>query len=121
MQQRGEEETFDRLVHEGEQRLGRSLLGQLSTGLLGGLDVGSGVLALLLVERQTHNPLLAGLDYSIGLIALMLARSELFTETFLVPVTAVVAKRGSVTSLAAPLGASAGSPTRSWAGSSPAW
>ena len=99
VQQRDEEETFDRLVREGEQRLGRSILGQLATGLLGGLDVGSGVLALLLVEHQTHNPLLAGLAFSIGFIALTLARSELFTENFLVPVTAVVAKRGSIAGL----------------------
>ena len=99
VQQHDEEETFDRLVHEGEQRLGRSMLGQLATGLLGGLDVGSGVLALLLVEQQTHNPLLAGLAFSIGFIALTLARSELFTENFLVPVTAVVAKRGSIAGL----------------------
>ena len=99
VQQRDEEETFDRLVREGEQRLGRSILGQLATGLLGGLDVGSGVLALLLVEHQTHNPLLAGLAFSIGFIALTLARSELFTENFLVPVTAVVARRGSIAGL----------------------
>lgn len=93
------EQTFDRLVREGEQRLGRSLLGQVATGLLGGLDVGTGVLALLLVEHETHDRLLAGIAFSIGFIALSLARSELFTENFLVPVTTVVAKRGTVGSL----------------------
>jgi hypothetical protein len=40
----------------------------------------------LLVEELTHNPLLSGLAFSAGFIALTLARSELFTENFLVPV-----------------------------------
>lgn len=97
--QQESEQTLERLLDEGEQRLGRSWPGLLATGFLGGLDVGIGVLALLLVEVLTHNILLAGLAFSIGLIVLTLARSELFTENFLVPVAAVVAKRGSLLSL----------------------
>ena len=90
--QQDSERTFDRLVDEGQQRLGRSWPGLISTGLLGGLDIGVGVLALLLVEHATGSKLLGGLAFSIGFIALTLARSELFTEGFLVPVAAVVAK-----------------------------
>ncbi|HEX2299535.1 MAG TPA: formate/nitrite transporter family protein, partial [Pseudonocardiaceae bacterium] len=90
----------DRLVDEGEQRLGRSWPGLLTTGFVGGFDVGVGVLALLLVEQATHSVLLGGLAFSIGFVALTLARSELFTENFLVPVTAVVAKHSSWFSLA---------------------
>ncbi|MDQ4105102.1 MAG: formate/nitrite transporter family protein [Actinomycetota bacterium] len=97
--QQDSEETLHRLLDEGEQRLGRSWPGLLATGFLGGLDVGVGVLALLLVEHATHNVLLAGLAFSIGFIALTLARSELFTENFLVPVAAVVAKRAPLLSL----------------------
>lgn len=93
------ERTFDRLVDEGEQRLGRSWSGLVSTGLLGGLDIGVGVLALLLVEHETGSVLLGGLAFSIGFIALTLARSELFTEDFLIPVAAVVTKTSPVTSL----------------------
>jgi formate/nitrite transporter FocA (FNT family) len=93
------ERTFDRLVDEGEQRLGRSWPGLLATGLMGGLDIGAGVLALLLVEHLTGSPLLGGLAFSIGFIALTLARSELFTEDFLVPVAAVAAQRGSLVGL----------------------
>ena len=89
------EDTFDRLVEEGEQRLGRSWLGLTATGFLGGLDVGIGVLALLLVEHTTHSVLLGGLAFAAGFIALTLARSELFTEDFLVPVVAVIAKHGT--------------------------
>jgi formate/nitrite transporter FocA (FNT family) len=94
------ERTFDRLVDEGTQRLGRSWSGLLATGFLGGLDVGIGVLALLLIEEATHSVLLGGLGLSLGFIALALARSELFTEDFLVPVAAVVAKTASLASLA---------------------
>ena len=97
--QQDSERTFDRLVSEGQQRLGRSWSGLLSTGLLGGLDVGIGVLALLIVEHETHSILLGALAFSIGFIALTLARSELFTENFLIPVAAVVAKRASLLSL----------------------
>lgn len=79
--QHDSEEIFERLLDEGRQRLGRSGWGLAATGLLGGLDVGTGVLALLLVEHETHNPLPAGLAF------------------FLVPVTAVVAKQASVASL----------------------
>jgi formate/nitrite transporter FocA (FNT family) len=97
--QEDSEQTLQRLLDEGEQRLGRSWPGLLATGFLGGLDVGVGVLALLLVQHVTHNGLLSGLAFSIGFIALTLARSELFTENFLVPVAAVVAKRNSLRSL----------------------
>jgi len=98
--QEDSERTFDRLVDEGTQRLGRSWSGLLATGFLGGLDVGVGVLALLLLEEATHSVMLGGLGLSLGFIALTLARSELFTEDFLVPVAAVVAKTASLASLA---------------------
>lgn len=93
------EEAFERLVAEGQDRLSRPLLPLVATGLLGGIDVSLGVLIYLVVEAQTHQPLLAALAFSIGFIALLMARSELFTENFLVPVTAVVAKEGSLREL----------------------
>ena len=96
---RDEEDTFDRLVDEGRQRLGRSWLQLIATGLLGGLDIGVGVLAVLLVHHVTDSPLLTALAFSVGFVALTLARSELFTENFLVPVAAVVAKEGTVGAL----------------------
>src|SRR3712207_5878987 len=93
-------EAFDRIVDEGAQRLHRSWREVLTTGLAGGLEVATGVVALLAVYAETGSHLLAGLAFSIGFIALMLARSELFTEGFLVPVTAVVAGRASPAQLA---------------------
>jgi formate/nitrite transporter FocA (FNT family) len=91
--------AFDRIVDEGAQRLHRSWREVLTTGLAGGLEVAMGVLALLAVLAETGSHLLAGLAFSIGFLALLLARSELFTEGFLVPVTAVVAGRASVVQL----------------------
>jgi formate/nitrite transporter FocA (FNT family) len=87
------EDAFDRIMAEGRDRLGRPLLPLAATGLLGGVDVAVGVLAYLVVEHETGQPLLASAAFTIGFIALLLARSELFTENFLVPVTAVAARR----------------------------
>jgi formate/nitrite transporter FocA (FNT family) len=86
------EEAFDRLVEEGHDRLERTTPSLLATGLLGGLDVGVGVLGYLVVLRDTGNELLAALTFTIGFLALLLARSELFTENFLVPVLSAVAR-----------------------------
>ncbi len=93
------EETYERLVAEGRERLDRPLLPLLSTGLLGGVDVGVGVLIYLVVEAETGNSLLASMAFTIGFVALLLANSELFTENFLVPVISVVAKEGTLAQL----------------------
>ncbi len=87
------EGTFLRTVDQGRRRMSRRMGPLLATGLVGGIDVGTGVLALLVVEQATHSKLLGGLAFSIGFIALTLARSELFTEDFLVPVSTVIARQ----------------------------
>jgi formate-nitrite transporter family protein len=87
------EEAFRRTVDEGRRRLSRKPLALVATGLVGGIDVGTGVLALLFVEHETQSVLLAGLAFTIGFIALTLAKSELFTEDFLVPVSTVIARQ----------------------------
>ncbi len=84
--------VFHRSVDEGVQRLERSWPALAATGLVGGLDVTIGVFALLVVEREGGSRLLGALAFGIGFIALTLANSELFTENFLVPITAVVAR-----------------------------
>jgi formate/nitrite transporter FocA (FNT family) len=91
--------TFESTIREGEQRLTRSWSALLATGALGGIDVSMGVLGLLLVNRATGNTLVAALAFSIGFLALTLANSELFTENFLVPIAAIVARRASVLAL----------------------
>ncbi|MCW2680847.1 MAG: formate/nitrite transporter family protein [Frankiales bacterium] len=93
------EDAFSRLVSEGDERLHRPLVDQVVTGLIAGFEIGAGVLALLVVYEATGSHLLAGLAFSVGFLALLLGRSELFTESFLVPVTAVAAKHGRVRDL----------------------
>ena len=85
--------TFEQTVEEGQERVGRTLASLLATGTVGGIDVSLGVLALLLVEHETQNHLLSSLAFAIGFIALTLGNSELFTENFLVPISALVAGR----------------------------
>lgn len=92
-------ESFDRLVEEGAQRLNRTWLSVLITGVFGGFEVGLGAMAFLAVLHQTGSHLLAGLAFGIGFIALLLAKSELFTEGFLVPLTAMFAREATVAQL----------------------
>lgn len=91
--------VFQNTVHEGESRLTRSWPALLATGAVGGIDVSTGVLALLLVQSATHNEIASALAFGIGFLALTLANSELFTENFLVPIAAIVAKRARPLSL----------------------
>ncbi|WP_342024872.1 formate/nitrite transporter family protein [Arthrobacter citreus] len=93
------QESFDNTVTEGAERLHRTVRTILVTGVFGGLEVGLGVMAYLAVLHETGDHLLAGIAFSVGLIALFLAHSELFTENFLMPVAAVVAKEGSIKQL----------------------
>ncbi|MEO5899507.1 MAG: formate/nitrite transporter family protein [Ilumatobacteraceae bacterium] len=85
--------AFERAIDEGLARSERSWPSLCATGLVGGLDVGVGVLALLVVRAQTGSELLGALAFPVGFLALTLGNSELFTENFLVPVAALVAKR----------------------------
>ena len=87
------EETFLAVVDEGRRRMSRRFAPLLATGVVGGIDVGTGVLGLLLVEAQTRSKLLGGLAFSFGFVVLTLARSELFTEDFLIPVSTVIARQ----------------------------
>ena len=87
------EDAFLRVVDEGRRRMSRRLLPLLATGAVGGIDVGTGVLGLLYVEGRTGDELLAGVAFSFGFVVLALARSELFTEDFLIPVSTVIARQ----------------------------
>ncbi len=88
-------QEFENTVTEGANRLNRTWRALVITGLFGGIDVGIGLLAMLAVIDATGSKLLGGLAFGIGLYALRLAHSELFTEDFLVPINAVVARHGT--------------------------
>lgn len=92
-------ESFDKTIEEGAERLHRTTRNILVTGVFGGFEIGLGIMAYLAVMYETGNHLLAGLAFSVGLVALLLAHSELFTENFLMPVAAVVAREGSIAQL----------------------
>ncbi len=85
--------AFERSIDEGHVRASRTLPALLATGFVGGLDVGVGVMVLLLVRHETGSALLGALAFPIGFIALTLGNSELFTENFLVPIASMIAKR----------------------------
>jgi formate/nitrite transporter FocA (FNT family) len=89
-------DAFQRSVEEGDVRLNRTLPSLLATGFIGGADVSIGVLALLVVLDSTGNEILAAVAFTVGLITLTLAKSELFTENFLVPLTSVVSRRATI-------------------------
>lgn len=92
-------ESFDRSVEEGAARLSRPFPNLVATGLMAGIDVGFGVLALLFVLNETGSDAAAGLAFIIGFFALHLGRSELFTENFFLPVTTVITGKGTVLQL----------------------
>lgn len=83
-------------VEEGARRLHRTWPSLLATGIVGGVDIGFGVLGLLLVRDATGSQMLGALAFGVGFIALSLADSELFTENFFLPVAALVGRRGTV-------------------------
>lgn len=93
------QESFDATVSAGADRLHRTFRAVVITGFFGGIEVGIGIMALLAVLTETGNHLLAGLAFSIGFIALLLAHSELFTENFLMPIAALVAREGTLAQL----------------------
>ncbi len=92
-------ETLQRTVDEGVFRLTRSWPALVATGLVGGADVVIGVFALFIVKTETNSEIAAALAFSIGFIALTLASSELFTENYLVPIAAVIARKASAASV----------------------
>ncbi len=94
------EAEFEDVVGEGAERLHRTFRATLVTGFLGGIEVGVGVLAYIGVLYETGDQLLAGLAFSVGLIALLMAHSELFTENFLMPIAALIAREGTWVQLA---------------------
>lgn len=89
------DEAVDTVV-EGAERLNRKWPELMVTGFFGGIDVGLGILAMMLVKQATGSDILAGMAFGIGLLALKLAHSELFTEEFLLPLNAVIAGQGTL-------------------------
>jgi len=104
---RDPDQIWDESVVEGNRRLSRGTIGLAATGLVGGVDVMFGILALTVVsgalavavpEQIAH--VTGSLVFGVGFVLLVVGRSELFTENFLVPVGAVLRGVGTTRSLA---------------------
>jgi formate-nitrite transporter family protein len=99
-------EIWDQSAEEGERRLSRSAAGLLATGLVGGLDVMVGIVALtvtagamqaVMPEATAH--LLGSLTFGIGFVFLVIGRSELFTENFMVPISSALRREAGGSAL----------------------
>ncbi len=95
-------EMFARTRDEGERRLTRSRLELVTTSLVAGFDVVFGIIALAAATAamSPHFGPEAGhffgsLLFGVAFIFIVVGRSELFTENFLVPITAL--RRGNLT------------------------
>jgi formate/nitrite transporter FocA (FNT family) len=106
MSGRPPDEIWTDSLDEGERRLRRGWTALAATGFAGGVDVFFSIVALAVASAalQAAMPeptahLLASLTFGIGFVFITLGRAELFTENFLVPVAAVVSKRGTVGAL----------------------
>ena len=99
-------EIFKASVEVGQARLKRSWLEMSMSGLIAGMNVTFGIIASSYVAGATApfvganiSKIFGALFFPIGFIFLMIGKSELFTENFLVPVSAVIAKRGKIADL----------------------
>ncbi len=100
-------EMYARTREEGERRLERSKLELVSTSLFAGFDVVFGVVALAAATAAMaphFGPSAAhffgSLAFGIAFIFIVVGGSELFTENFLVPITALRSRRLSALKLA---------------------
>ena len=92
----------------GEKRLARPYRGDALTAFIGGMSVSFGAVAMAwaaasLGGEPSPSPahLIGSLTFPIGFIILLIGKSELFTENFFLPVTAVLERRGTLRQLGA--------------------
>ena len=94
-------------LEDGQRRLARPAPVLAATGVLGGLHIMLGLLALVVstgaltaVLPETTAHVLGSLTFGIGFVFLTVGRAELFTENFLIPVAAVFSGHSSKRSVA---------------------
>jgi formate/nitrite transporter FocA (FNT family) len=99
-------ETAEAVSREGGHELRRHTLDLALSGLIAGLDIGFGPLAMAFVAGHLDGHvdleiafLVGALLYPIGFTFVVLGRSELFTEQTLTPVVALFAGKGSLRDL----------------------
>jgi formate/nitrite transporter FocA (FNT family) len=100
------DEIWEDTVDEGERRLSRSTSGLAATGFAGGVEVLFGIVVMI-VTTAAFTPRLGAegahvvgaVAFGLGFVLITIGRAELFTENFLVPVSAVYAGRATVRTL----------------------
>ncbi len=90
------EDVVERATEVGAERLGRTPLDILVTGVIGGIEVSLGGLAAAAIigvvapRAGLYAGLaVAALAFPVGFLFVIMGRSELFTENFLIPVVGV--------------------------------
>jgi len=103
MSGRRPEDVWGSGLEEGERRLQRSVAGLAATGFAGGIEIFFGIMVMAVTTAAFTRPLgasaahvLGSIAFGIGFVHLTIGRAELFTENFLIPVSAVYAGRGTV-------------------------
>lgn len=101
-------EVVDAGAQIGAKRLARPSVGDALTSFIGGMSVSFGAVAMAWAAASMGNQpppspahLVGSLTFPIGFVILLVGKSELFTENFFLPVTAVLERRGTVGQLAA--------------------
>jgi formate/nitrite transporter FocA (FNT family) len=93
------------LAEEGEENLRRSSWDLSLSGLIAGLDISFGALAMGVVAGRLHDTFglsaeqalfLGGFAYPIGFVLVVMGKSELFTENTLAPVAGMIRGNGQV-------------------------
>ncbi len=102
-------EMFKVAIHRGTHRLNRPGVEMTLAGIIAGMNVTFGALAAAAVSGavissfgESHivfADVVGALVFPIGFVFVVLGRSELFTENFLVPTTAVIAKKSTFSCL----------------------
>jgi formate-nitrite transporter family protein len=97
----------------GATRLHRSVPGDAITAFIGGMSVSFGAVAMAWAAasfggggKPSAGHVAGALAFPVGFIILLVGKSELFTENFFLPVTAVLERRGSARQLGALWGVS---------------
>src|SRR5579859_7863651 len=103
------QQVFEPLVAKGEAELQRSLPDLIISGLIAGLDIGFGPLAMAVVAGRLHETFHVSTEqaiffgsflYPLGFIFVVMGQSELFTENTLTPVVGLLAGEGTIAKLA---------------------
>lgn len=90
----------------GEKRLERPVVGDAITAFIGGMSVSFGAVAMAWAAASVGGApppspahLVGSLFFPVGFIILLVGKTELFTENFFLPVTAVLERRGTLRQL----------------------